>query len=233
MTEELRVLVLDRDLSVVNRRESQLQLDGFMTERARTIERARSVLSQARLLVLGELDGGPVSALNLLRELRGGRLEGVLAHLPVIAFADSDAQLLSTVRAGADMTLPSSASDPLISASVEALAHRRWNRMTNGMVKLGSLELDREGRSASVNGNEVTLTRRQFQLLSALATTPGRVYTREELSHEVWGTPHINGSRAMDTHLSRLGQRLSEAGAQRMIQTVRGEGFKLTAGAER
>jgi DNA-binding response OmpR family regulator len=154
-------------------------------------------------------------------------------HLPVIAFVASDAQLLSSVRAGADMTLPSAASELLISASVEALAGRRWGRMTDGMLRLGPLGLDPEGRSASVNGTDVSLTARQFQRLSAMAKTPGRVYTRDEVSREVWGSPHIDGSRAMDIHLNRLDKRLSEAGAAHMIRTVRGQGFKLDAGVDR
>ena len=102
------------------------------------------------------------------------------------------------------------------------------------MLRLGKLELDRHGHNASVDGEEVTLSARQFGLLEALAKTPGKVYSREELSREVWGTPDIQGSRALDVQLSRLSQRLTEAGASQMIRNVRGRGFKLaTDGAER
>ena len=233
MSETPLVLVLDQNGLRASDRAEQLRLDGFDAERASTDAGARGRLPDNDFVVLGELEGGPAASLALLRDLRAGLIRGTPTHLRVITFADSEAQLLSAVRAGADMTLPSLASPTLVSASVEALARRRWSHLSEGVLRLGSLELDRGGRTASVNGAEVALTSRQFQLLEAMAKTPGRVYTRDELSREVWGGPDIRGSRAVDQQVSRLRQSLSAAGAQHVIKNVRGHGFKLSTGAER
>ena len=60
-----------------------------------------------------------------------------------------------------------------------------------------------------------------------MASAPGRVFTRDELSREVWGSPHITGSRAIDSYASRLAGKLRAAGARTTVQNVWGVGYKL------
>jgi DNA-binding response OmpR family regulator len=130
------------------------------------------------------------------------------------------------------MTLARNASGTVLSASVEALMRRHWR--SPNVIRLGELEFNRSARSAAIAGQPVKLTGREFALLDALAQAPGRVFTRDELSQEVWGAAHINGNRAIDAHMSRLTRKLREAGAgSQALQNVWGHGYKLDPGNER
>ena len=95
---------------------------------------------------------------------------------------------------------------------------------------MGSLTVDRDGRTARVDGRPVKLTRLEFDLLATLASEPRKTFTRAELTREVWDyDPHAAGpSRTVDSHAHRLRQKLSQAGAEPMVQTVRGVGWRLT-----
>jgi DNA-binding response OmpR family regulator len=234
MTGSSFVLVVDSDIDRMNERVQQLRLDGRAAEGAANLDRARTLLASADTLVLAEVPGGPADTLRLLRDVRGGALEGVASDVPTLTFADSDGALMSAFRAGTDLTLPTNASGGLVSASVEALTQRRERQAASGVVRLGKLQLDTRMRNASVDGEEVALSPRQFELLEALAKTPGKVCSRDELSQELWGTKEVRGSRAIDVQLNRLSHRLSDAGASRVIENVWGRGFRLnTEGAER
>ena len=95
---------------------------------------------------------------------------------------------------------------------------------------MGGLTVDRDARTAHVDGRAVKLTRLEFDLLATLASEPRRTFTRAELTREVWTyDPHLAGpSRTVHSHVHRLRHKLEQAGAQEMVQTVRGVGWRLT-----
>ena len=97
-------------------------------------------------------------------------------------------------------------------------------------MRVGSLTVDRDARAAQVDSRPVKLTRLEFDLLATLASEPRRTFTRAELTREVWGfDPQAAGpSRTVDSHAHRLRQKLEQAGAEPMLQTVRGVGWRLT-----
>ena len=93
------------------------------------------------------------------------------------------------------------------------------------------LELDFAGYVLKVKGREVTLTRKEFELLGALVRSQGRVLTREHLLEKVWGYQYFGGTRTVDVHVFRLRQKLGE-GAQDRIETVVGVGYRYRSGTE-
>ena len=97
-------------------------------------------------------------------------------------------------------------------------------------MRVGSLTVDRDARTAHVDGRTVKLTRLEFDLLATLASEPRRTFTRIELTHEVWDyDPRAAGpSRTVHRHVHRLRHKLEQAGAEEMVQTVRGVGWRLT-----
>ena len=229
---ETRVLVVDGDPERVRGRVQQLLLDGWHAESLTRESVVRARLADVKLVVLGDLQGSAAPSLGMLRDVRAGRIEGVDTRLRAIALADTEPQILSAYQAGADMTLPRAASGTLLSASVGALARRSWR--IDDVVRLGGLEVDRAARTAVIDGRPVKLTAREFGLLDMLAQAPGRVFTREELSREVWGQRHLQGSRTIDTTVHRMASKLRGAGAERaLIQNVWGQGYKLNEGSER
>ena len=96
---------------------------------------------------------------------------------------------------------------------------------TSRYAAVGEITLDRDGCEVRVSGKRVDATAREFRLLSALFSHPGRVFSREELMNTVWGRDSSIEHRTVDTHMRRLRERLGSAAQQ--IRTVRGFGYRL------
>jgi DNA-binding response OmpR family regulator len=96
------------------------------------------------------------------------------------------------------------------------------------VLELGELRVDIAGRTASVAGEPVDLTPKEFDLLRILAEHPGRAYSREFLLQRIWGIDYDGFDRTVDTHIVRLRKKLGPLGER--IATVWGTGYKLRAG---
>lgn len=96
------------------------------------------------------------------------------------------------------------------------------------LIDLGSLVIDCENFTIAIHGKEVELTQREFELLSKLASTPNRVFSREQLLEEVWGWSFIGESRTIDVHVRYLREKIEEDPANpKILKTIRGVGYKL------
>ena len=93
------------------------------------------------------------------------------------------------------------------------------------VFRKSGLEIDFEDHRVSVDGREVALTATQFKLLSALAKSRGRVLNREQLLEMAWGCHFEGYARTIDTHMSRIRQKLLSCGD--LIETVRGFGYRF------
>jgi len=114
-----------------------------------------------------------------------------------------------------------------------ARINTRLRRNTKvGSLAIGSLVIDQMEHKVLKNGQEIALTRLEFDLLAALAKEPGRVFTREALLSEVWGYQHAADTRLVNVHVQRLRSKIeSDADNPEHVLTVRGVGYK--AGAAR
>ena len=95
------------------------------------------------------------------------------------------------------------------------------------LLTLGSLALDPASHTVTVNGQAVTLTLKEFEILRTMMAKPGVVFTRDRLLSEVWGTDYDGETRPVDVHIRTLRQKLGDAGA--LIGTVRGVGYRMEA----
>ena len=94
-------------------------------------------------------------------------------------------------------------------------------------VRVGKLVIDRGARRVCVDGAEVTLSTRQYEILSLLARDPQRVFSKQELARELWGSEATICSRTIDSHTSRLRCKLREAGAAGFVVNCWGVGYRL------
>jgi two-component system phosphate regulon response regulator PhoB len=92
-------------------------------------------------------------------------------------------------------------------------------------LRVGDLEIDESNFEARLKGKPVELTKTEFSLLAELVKARGRLQTRDALLEKVWGFDSYGDSRTIDTHLSRLRQKLGKTGER--IETVRGVGFRF------
>ena len=110
-----------------------------------------------------------------------------------------------------------------------ALTHRSPRTRALSMVlAVGALRLDPVARLASLGDRSLDLSRKEFELLAALASRPGEVVSKRELAAEVWGDGYGGRDRTVDVHLSWLRRKLGETAAEpRYLRSVRGVGVKL------
>lgn len=223
------ILIAEADDHSLRARGDELLLDGYDVHTARMQQHARAKLGAVSpdALILGALEG-PAEALALLRELRSGQIPHADPRLPVISIgADSDHAATRHYRAGADVVLAASPSPLLVSGALVALAARIGGESRRrAVLRVGSIAIDSDGRKATVDGSEITLTRLEFDLLEALARDPHTVLSRQQLAHNVWKTEYVSG-RTIDSHAARLRGKLAASGANPPLQTVRGVGYRL------
>jgi len=156
------------------------------------------------------------------------RVDQRLAALPIIMLTAKSEEIDRVVglELGADDYVTKPFSPRELALRVRAVLRRRAPTGEEARVlEHGALRVDPDSHRASVDGREITLTAKEFQLLVALMGRPGRVMTRERLLDEVWGSDITVTSRTIDTHLKRLREKLGRAGD--LIETVRGVGYRF------
>ncbi|MDQ2745461.1 MAG: response regulator transcription factor [Chloroflexota bacterium] len=107
------------------------------------------------------------------------------------------------------------------------LMRQRDDETARPLLEVGALQVDVEGRVASLSGAPLELTPKEFDLLHLLAKQPGRAYSRDFLLERIWGQEYVGFDRTVDTHIVRLRRKLGAVGER--IVTVWGIGYKLRA----
>jgi DNA-binding response OmpR family regulator len=174
-------------------------------------------------LGLPDLDGS-----EALKMLRG------LSDVPVIVATarDDEAEIVRLLNAGADDYLVKPFSVEHLSARLAAVLRRARGGAAGepadgGRIAVGGLEIDVRRRLALLDGGQLDLTRREFDLLAFLAARPGVVVPRRELLAEVWQQSY-GDDQTIDVHLSWLRRKLGETAARpKYLHTLRGVGVKL------
>jgi two-component system phosphate regulon response regulator PhoB len=133
--------------------------------------------------------------------------------------------------AGADDYITKPFSTQELLARIRAVLRRRAPEVVNDSVQVGSLALDAATYRATFKGQELKLGPTEFKLLHYLMKHAERVHTRAGLLDKVWGDHVFIEERTVDVHIKRLREALGEAGL--MVETVRGAGYRLSAGADR
>ncbi len=166
------------------------------------------------------------NGLEILRELRN---EPTTRELPVLILTARNAEMdkLLGFEHGADDYLAKPFSPRELVARLQALLRRSRPTKTPVQLEVGALGIDPLAREARYAGKTLTLTPREFELLSFFAHHPGRALTREELLRKVWGYDYLGDTRTVDVHVRRLRMKLGEE--NRVIETVTGVGYKLIA----
>ena len=172
-------------------------------------------------IMLPEEDG-----LSVLKKLRGSAL---WRELPVVMLTAKNAEYDRVVGldAGADDYMPKPFGMMELLARVRALLRRTAPRNPDTEYRLGCLMVSPSRHIVEVNGQEVTLTLKEYEVLKMLLENQDVVLTRDRLLGEVWGYAFSGESRTVDVHIRTLRQKLGPAGE--LIEMVRGVGYKIGA----
>jgi len=126
--------------------------------------------------------------------------------------------------AGADDYITKPIKPKVLVSKVKALLRRlKEAESTNDSIKIGDLVINREEYKITKKGEEIILPRKEFELLSLLATKPGKVFKREEILDKVWGNEVVVGGRTIDVHIRKLREKIGD----KSFKTVKGVGYKF------
>ncbi|MDT0395403.1 response regulator transcription factor [Streptomyces edwardsiae] len=191
----------------------------------RRVRHGRDVLTYHRSADLLLLDLGLPDA-DGLDVLRGLRAVSDLSVLILTARGD-ERSVVRGLRLGADDYLVKPVRLTELLARIEAVTRRTAPRPAAPAartVRAGDVEVDVDARRVRVDGAEVDLTAKEFDVLAALAARAGTAVSREQLLDEVWGDAHHAVSRSLDVHLTQLRAKLGRPGP---LTTIRGFGYRF------
>ena len=149
-----------------------------------------------------------------------------LSKIPVI-MATAKGQEYDRIRGldfGADDYIVKPFSMMEMVSRVKAVLRRSQPQQVSKLLKVGSLVMNLEEHTVTVDGNRVQLTYKEFELLRIFLSHPGMVYSREQLFTQVWNMDFMSDSRTLDTHIRTLRQKLGDYG--KWIETVRNVGYR-------
>lgn len=221
-----RILVVDDEPDIRDLVRLSLGEAGFVVDTAATageaLERLRTATPDLAVvdLMLPDLPGT-----EICRAIRARpELAGVLVL--VLTARGEEVDRIVGFELGADDYVTKPFSPRELVLRVRALLRRRGaaGGETN-LLEREAVRLDLDRHRCFVEGEEVGLTAKEFQLLARLMRQPGRVLTRERLLDEVWGSDVTVTMRTIDTHLKRLREKLGKGGD--LIETVRGVGYRF------
>lgn len=204
---------------------------GFEVQSCDSVKAAQALMdSQLPDLILLDYMLPETSGVEWLEQLRNNEQT---QHLPVIMLTarGSESDRVKGLNAGADDYIVKPFMPRELIARIQAVMRRyhihseRAPLTQNTLIKCGPLVMDESSYKAEVNGEPVSLSAKEFKLLSVFAKNPERVYSREMLLNLVWDNAYVD-ERTVDVHMLRLRKQLQGTAAENLLQTVRGLGYR-------
>jgi DNA-binding response OmpR family regulator len=203
---------------------------GYVAVLAQTGAAALDVVAERRPdLILLDLGLPDLDGVALCRQLRACASDPVIV---VLTARGEELDVVVGLDAGADDYLIKPFRLTELLARLRAHLRRRSSTGSDAGIVVGRLHVDGAARRASVDGRELVLRPREFDLLCALAARAGEVVSREDLMDEVWDENWCGPTKTLDVHVSLLRRKLAELGEDRdRITTVRGRGYRYERAA--
>lgn len=224
----MTVVIVEDDAVVAETLTAYLEQAGYTVAAARDgvrgLELARA---PSTALVILDLMVPGVSGQEICRRLRAESAVPIL----MLTARTSEEDRIAGLQAGADDYVGKPFSPREVVARAQALLRRAGAGSTRPQppLRVRDLEVDGWARQARVHGRPVPLTATEFRLLEALAASPGRAFTRDELLSRAFGPDFDGTDRTVDVHITNLRRKLEPSHRDRYVQTVHGVGYRLAS----
>lgn len=226
------VLVVEDEPSIQELIAASLRHSGYEVLRADSAEDAMLLVAEALpdVVLLDWMLPG-LSGIQYARRLRSEERTNDLPIIMLTARSDEHDKV-SGLDAGADDYLTKPFSPRELQARIKAVLRRRAPQMTEDSVEIAGLRIDPVTHRVSGNNQALELGPTEFRLLHFFMTHAERVHSRTMLLDQVWGDHVFVEERTVDVHIRRLRAALEASGHDRLIQTVRGTGYRFSAQSE-
>ena len=219
------ILVVDDNEQILEILTKYIQTEGWPMLAARSGEEALALFDAAEpSIILLDIMLPGIDGLEVCRRIR----EVSKVPILMITARDEDADRILGLDIGADDYIVKPFSPGEVMARIRAVRRRLNVQDGSDTLVVGNLTIHLPSLSVAIEGHKVNLTRREVELLWTLASSPGRVFTRDNLLTLVWGYEYIGNYRAVDSHIKRLRQKLDAFPHDSFsIGTVWGTGYKF------
>ncbi|MDO9352907.1 MAG: response regulator transcription factor [Solirubrobacteraceae bacterium] len=234
MTGRPRILVVDDERAIQTLLSYPLEGEGFEVIQALSGEMGLERFDDTVDLVLLDVSLPGIDGFEVCRRLRA---QGSSVPIIMLTARTDEIDTVLGLELGADDYVTKPFSIRELTSRVRA-ALRRSEMLQRAasttpeepaeQLQVGDLTVDLAGRSVRVRGEEVRLTFSEFEIVALMATSPGRVFTREQLLEQVWGDAEYRDPRTVDVHVRHLREKLeAEPSEPQLLLTVRGVGYQI------
>jgi two-component system alkaline phosphatase synthesis response regulator PhoP len=222
MAHPLKVLIADDEPDILEILKYNLENEGFQVFTAKDGDEAveKAKLTQPDLVIL-DIMMPKKSGVEVCQILRAQPAFRHTLILFLTALNDEGTQIRG-LETGADDYISKPLSTKVFISKVHSL-FRRLNKPETKVINVNGLTIDPEKFLVNVDGKDVMLAKKEFELLYLLASKAGRVFLRNEILSQVWGNDVIVGDRTIDVHIRKIRQKLGVD----CIRTVKGVGYKF------
>jgi len=215
----VRILLVEDEDSIAQPLADGLRREGFVVDRAAT--GAEALAAAPADVVLLDLRLPDMDGLDVCKRLR----ERSDVPIIVVTARGEESDRVVGLELGADDYVVKPFGLRELIARIRAVTRRASARgATQEPLRVAGLEIDERARRASLDGRDLELTPKEFDLVAALARDPGAAVSRRRLLEDVWETTWYGTSKTIDVHVAALRRKLGDPG---WIETVRGVGFRL------
>lgn len=224
MNENATILIVDDEEDILEFLEYNLKKEGFDVHVASSGRKAIALAQKTNpdLIILDvmmpDLDG--IETCKELRDLPN--LKNTL--IAFLTARNEDYSQIAGFDAGADDYINKPIKPRVLISRIKALLRRNNPIQQNQVFETESgLKIDRNKYVIELGGKEITLPKKEFELLALLASKPGNVFTRDNILSTVWGDQVVVGDRTIDVHIRKLREKIGD----KSIKTVKGVGYKF------
>ena len=227
-TNKYKILIVDDEQDILEFLSYNLKKEGYIVYTAsngeRAIEKAKEVIPHLILLdvMMPKMDG--IATCEELRKIDD-------LSLCVIAFLTARSEEYSEIagfKVGADDYISKPIRPKVLIVRIQALLKRFSNRIetqgSSSIVTINNITIDKDRHIVIVDGNELSLPNKEFKLLQLLTSKPERVFTRDEIYNDVWGSEAFVGVRTIDVHIRKLREKIRDE----YFETIKGIGYKFS-----
>ena len=227
-----KILVVDDEDTLCEVLRFNLEVTGYDVDVAQSAEDALTKISQTPYnLIILDVMMGETSGFTLARRLKADK---DTKDIPIIFLTakDSEDDMIAGLNIGADDYIFKPYTIRNIVARVGTVLRRTMPveeepEEDKNVIRVGELSIDTTSRSVFINGNYIRMPRKEYEILKLFVSTPGRVYTREEILSKIWGDDVVVIPRAVDVNVTRLRKKLGDFGDRIMTRSGYGYGFEL------